>query len=187
MGREIDAVYQFHTVGSRENLIPFHLSLSRCHSPPQVVIATQALTASRRFLKGRKKVTKLCNECTWKETKMTYRLCTDVDWCRITHRCNKQNQSTLFILCHSRVLCGLVCKALLIPIVIVIITFSYAVEGQCKQNNAQFGFSYMLWRAVLMPSSSEFDVLFGGASRCRRYGHLLASRIDAWVFNVPAM
>lgn len=40
-------LYQFHTVGSRENLIPFHPSLSRCHSPPQVVIA---LTASSRFL-----------------------------------------------------------------------------------------------------------------------------------------
>lgn len=68
-------LYQFHTVGSRENLIPFHPSLSRCHSPPQVVIA---LTASSRFPKE-KKVTKLSNECIWKETKMTYRLCTDVD------------------------------------------------------------------------------------------------------------
>lgn len=86
----------------------------------------------------KKKVTKLSSECTWKETKMTYRLCTDVDWCRITHRYNKQNQSTLFILCHSWVFCGLVCKALLIPIVIVTITFSNAAEGQRKQNNMQF-------------------------------------------------
>lgn len=88
MGREIGgggSPYQFHTVGSGENLIPFHLSLPRCHSPPQVVIATQALTASSRFLKEKKKkrrkknVAKLDDECIWKETKMTYRLCTDVD------------------------------------------------------------------------------------------------------------
>lgn len=45
-------LYQFHTVGSRENLIPFHPSLSRCHSLPQVVIA---LTASSRLLEERRK------------------------------------------------------------------------------------------------------------------------------------
>lgn len=45
-------LYQFHTVGSRENLIPFHPSLSRCHSLPQVVIA---LTASSRLLEEREK------------------------------------------------------------------------------------------------------------------------------------
>ncbi len=77
------SLYQFHTVGSGENLIPFHLSLPRCHSPPQVVIATQALTASSRFLKEKKgkekNVAKLNDECIWKETKMTYRVCTDVD------------------------------------------------------------------------------------------------------------
>lgn len=45
-------LYQFHTVGSRGNLIPFHPSLSRCHSLPQVVIA---LTASSRLLEEGKK------------------------------------------------------------------------------------------------------------------------------------
>lgn len=52
-------LYHFHTVGSRENLIPFHPSLSRCHSLPQVVIA---LTASSRLLQegwGRGGVTEL--------------------------------------------------------------------------------------------------------------------------------
>lgn len=84
MGREVGrSLYQLHTVGSGENLDPFHLSLSRCHSPPQVVIATQALTASSRLLKKKNKrkeaPRKLNDECVWKETKMTYRFCTDVD------------------------------------------------------------------------------------------------------------
>lgn len=77
------SLYQFHTVGSRENLIPFHLSLSRCHSPPQVVITTQTLTASSRLLRKKKgeggDVAKLDDEYMWKEKKMTYRSHTDVD------------------------------------------------------------------------------------------------------------
>lgn len=58
-------LYQFYTVGSRENLIPFHLSLSRCHSPPQVVITMQALTASSRLLKEEGKKKKRENAWRW--------------------------------------------------------------------------------------------------------------------------
>lgn len=135
------SLYQFHTVGSGENMIPFHLSLSRCHSPPQVVIATQALTASSRFLQGKKRkeknVAKLDDECIWKETKMTYRGAqTSIDAALHTVLINRENQSTMFILCYSRVFPGLVCKVLLMPIVIPIITFCYALEGQCKQSHA---------------------------------------------------
>lgn len=98
-GVGLGGLYQFHTVGSRGILIPFHLSLSRCHSPPQVVIATQALTASSRFLKeGKKRIEKKHlakpdDECIQKETKkMTYHFSTDVDWCCITRHSNKHRK-----------------------------------------------------------------------------------------------
>lgn len=87
-------LYQFHTVGSRENLIPFHPSLSRCHSLPQVVIA---LTASSRLLeeRGKKEGGKPQSSepvCFWVERKMTYRSSTDTGWCCITHCCNKRKR-----------------------------------------------------------------------------------------------
>lgn len=49
---------------------------------------------------------------------------------------NREKQSNMFILCYSRVFLGLVCKVLLILIVILTITFCYALEDQCKQSHA---------------------------------------------------
>lgn len=43
----------------------------------------------------------------------------------------------MFILCYSRVILGLVCKVLLIPIVIPIIAFSYPLEYNYKQSHVQ--------------------------------------------------
>lgn len=74
---------------------------------------------------------------------------------------NRGNKSTLFILRHSWASCRLVCKALLIPIVIVIITFCYAAQGQCKQSREQFGFSngeaMFTWHLQRNSSSTEMS------------------------------
>lgn len=139
-------LYQFHTVGSGENLIPFHPSLSRCHSLPQVVIA---LTASSRFLKEKKKSQSSAMNAFGRRQKwhiVCAQTSTDAALHTIVINWERTKAHSLFILCHSRVFCGLVCKALLIPIVIVIITFCYAVEGQCKQSHTQFGFSNTVWQ-----------------------------------------
>lgn len=140
-------LYQFRTVDSWENLIPFHPSLSRCHSPPQVVITTQALTTPSCFCVERKKRKKEMSQTSimnvfWKRQKW-HIVCaqTSTDATLQIVVINRGNKSTLFILRHSWASCGLVCKALLIPIVIVIITFCYAAQGQCKQSREQFGFS----------------------------------------------
>lgn len=145
MGREMwGSLYQFHTVGSGENLIPFHLSLSRCHSPPQVVIAAQALTASSRFLKEKKKKRKEKKTLqsstmnAFRRRRKWHIVCaqTWIDAALHNVLINRENESTMFILCCSRVILGLVCKVLLIPIVIPLVAFCYALEVQCKQSHA---------------------------------------------------
>ena len=68
---------------------------------------------------------------------MTYRRAqTSIDAALHAVLINRENQSPVFILCYSRVFLGLVCKVLLMLIVIPIITFCYALEGQCKQSQA---------------------------------------------------
>lgn len=55
-----------------------------------------SLTAPSCFLKKKRRGKKRknpqssVNESIWTETKMTYHLCTDANWCCITHSCNEQ-------------------------------------------------------------------------------------------------
>lgn len=138
-GRETGGrLYQFHTVGSRENLIPFHLSLSRCHSPPQVVIGKRALTASSRFLKEKKEKkerkkntlqSSTMNACGRRQNWHIVCAQTWIDAALHTFLINRRNQSTLFTLCYSRVILWLVCKVVLIPTVSPIIVLWHAYKS----------------------------------------------------------
>lgn len=85
----------------------------------------------------KKKIAKLDNECIWKETKMTYRLCADMDWCCITHHSNKQREpkhNVHFVLFKGN-------SWITLKGFVNIHCNTMALEGQCKQSHAYSHYS----------------------------------------------